>query len=179
MDIDGQNPKQLTDKYDAFPNVSPDAKWIVYVNNANQQTIWKVGIDGGQPVQITDKTSYLPVISPDGKQIACGYEEPNTPLKLAILPIDGGQPIKTLALSIGNPTTNLRWTPDGRAIVYGVTRSGVTNLWAQPVDGSSPKQLTNFTWDRIFYFDISRDGKQIVLSRGTITRDVLLIRDFK
>jgi hypothetical protein len=39
--------------------------------------------------------------------------------------------------------------------------------------------LTNFTSDRIFWFDISRDGKQIALSRGTQTSDVVLISNFK
>ena len=179
MDFDGASPKQLTDRFDVYPYVSPDGQWVVYVNNANKETVWKVAIDGGQPVQITDKHSHWPVISPDGKQIACGYEEPNTPFKLAILPFEGGQPIKTLALPNGIPATNLRWIPDGRAIVYGVTRNGVTNLWAQPVDGSPPKQLTNFTSDRIFFFDFSRDGKQIALSRGTVTSDVVLIGNFK
>jgi serine/threonine protein kinase len=178
MDADGENPRQITNGYDSKPFVSPDGQWIVYVNNANKDTIWRVGIDGGQPVQLTDKTSRWPVISPDGKQIACVYEEPNSPVKLAILPFEGGQPMKTLPLPNGISPT-LRFTRDGRAIVYAVTRGGVTNLWAQPVDGSPPKQLTNFTADRIFFFDFSRDGKQVALDRGTLTRDVVLISNFK
>jgi serine/threonine protein kinase len=68
---------------------------------------------------------------------------------------------------------------DGRAIIYFVTRNGVSNLWAQPVDGAAPKQLTNFPSDRIFWFDFSRDGKQLALSRGTMTSDVVLISNFK
>jgi len=182
MDFDGENPKQLTDRFDGTPNVSPDGQWVVYVNNSNKPTVWKVPIDGGQPVQITDKPSFWPVISPDGKQIACYYiEEPNAPAKLAILPFEGGQPIKTLAVPNVNPGTASRlcWTVDGRAIVYRIVRSGVGNLWAQPVDGSPAKQLTNFIADRIFFFDFSRDGKQISLSRGTVTRDVVLISNFK
>ena len=42
-----------------------------------------------------------------------------------------------------------------------------------------PKQLTNFKTDQIFWFDFSRDGKQLALSRGTQTSDVILIRDFR
>jgi hypothetical protein len=60
-----------------------------------------------------------------------------------------------------------------------VTRNGVSNLWAQSIDGSPPKQLTNFTTDRIFGFAFSRDGKQLALSRGTQASDVVLISDFK
>jgi len=38
--------------------------------------------------------------------------------------------------------------------------------------------LTDFASERIFSFDFSRDGKQVALSRGTQTGDVVLI-DFK
>jgi hypothetical protein len=47
------------------------------------------------------------------------------------------------------------------------------------VDGSPPQQLTNFAFDRVFFFHFSRDGKQVALSRGTLTRDVVLISNFK
>ncbi|PWT91664.1 MAG: hypothetical protein C5B55_07740 [Blastocatellia bacterium] len=185
MDSDGENAKQLTDRIDVTPTVSPDGKWVVYANDANKATIWKVAIDGGPPAPVTDKFSIFPVISPDGKQIACYYAEGlNGRLELAILPFEGGAPSKKLTLPnmpnlIGGIPSNLRWMPDGRTIVYGIAHGGVTNLWAQPVDGSPPKQLTNFTSDRIFFFDFSRDGKQISLSRGTVTSDVVLVANFK
>jgi len=179
MDIDGGNLKQLTDHHDEeVPDISPDSQWVVYEMYLNKSTIWKVGIDGGQPMEITDKYSEKPVFSPDGKQIACLYlAQPAGSQTLAILPSEGGEPIKTLPFT--GPITNLRWTVDGRALVYGMTRNGVTNLWAQPTDGSPPKQLTNFASERIFSFDFSRDGKQVALSRGTETSDVVLISNFK
>ncbi len=180
MDIDGSNVKQLTDKqYDDDPNLSPDGKWVVYMSCLNKCTIWKVSIDGGQPVQVTDKASESPVFSPDGKQIACMYlEQPNAQFKLAILSSEGGPPVKAFTFPTGG-TTNLGWTVDGRALIYGVTQKGVTNLWAQPIDGSPPKQLTNFASERIFSFDLSRDGKQVALARGTQSSDVVLISNFR
>jgi hypothetical protein len=39
--------------------------------------------------------------------------------------------------------------------------------------------LTDFKTDQMFWFDFSRDGKQLALSRGTQTSDVVLIRDFR
>jgi serine/threonine protein kinase/Tol biopolymer transport system component len=179
MDIDGGNLKQLTDHHDEeVPDISPDSQWVAYEMYLNKSTIWKVGIDGGQPTEITDKYSDNPVFSPDGKQIACLYlPQPAGSQTLAVLPSQGGEPIKTLPFT--GPITNLRWTVDGRALVYGMTRNGVTNLWAQPIDGSAPTQLTNFASERIFSFDFSRDGKQVALSRGTQTSDVVLISNFK
>src|SRR5438128_2058410 len=164
MDSDGANARQLTFKqYDEDPNISPDGQWIAYMSCMNKCTVWKVGIEGGSPMQVTDKYSESPTFSPDGKQIACTYlEQPNAQFKFAILPSDGGPPAKTFTFPVG-VKTNLRWTADGRALIYGVTQKGVTNLWAQPIDGSAPKQLTNFASERIFSFDLSRDGKQVAL----------------
>jgi eukaryotic-like serine/threonine-protein kinase len=175
MDVDGGNQKQLTAKSDLSPDCSPDGRWVVYSSSANKDTIWKVGIDGGPPQQLTEKLSFSPAISPDGKQIVCAYlEDQNSPIKIAILPFQGGQPVKTFQLA-GQIGTNLSWTPDGSAIVYVVTNGGVSNLWAQPVNGAQRKQLTDFTSERIFWFDFSRDGKQLALSRGMLTGDVVLI----
>ena len=63
--------------------------------------------------------------------------------------------------------------------MYIDTINGISNIWSLPIDGSAPKQLTNFKTDQIFWFDFSHDGKQLALSRGTQTSDVILIRDFK
>lgn len=179
MDVDGGNQKQLSDKYDLSPACSPDSGWVVYVSTANKDTIWKVGIDGGQAQQLTEKLSFSPAISPDGKQIVCSYyEDQNSAAKLAILPFEGGPPVRIFPLA-GQAGTNLSWNADGSAVVYVVTGGGVSNLWAQPVNGNTAKQVTNFTSDRIFWFAFSRDGKQLALSRGNRTSDVVLISNFQ
>ena len=69
--------------------------------------------------------------------------------------------------------------PDGRSLAYIVTRDGVSNIWSMPIAGGAPKQLTNFTNDQIANFDISRDGKPNLFSRGSTTKDVVLISGFR
>ncbi len=179
IDIDGSNAKQLTQTAeDLDANISPDGRWVAYTSCLNKCTIWKVGIDGGQPVQVTDRYSQGSVFSPDGKQIACRYlDKPNGQYQLAILSSEGGAPIKTFPLA--NGVSNRRWSIDGRALIYGVTQKDVTNLWAQPIDGSPPTQLTNFASELIFGFDLSRDGKQVALQRGTASSDVVLISNLR
>lgn len=73
---------------------------------------------------------------------------------------------------------NLQWNADGRTVFYVDTRSGVSNIWSQPLDAGAPKQITNFKSDRIYGFAWSRDGR-LALSRGNSASDVVLIRDFK
>ena len=121
---------------------------------------------------------------PDGSLIACFYREdpPNSPaIKVAVIPFQGGDPVKVLDLPrpsfSGAP--GLRWTPDGRALTFIDTVGGVSNIWSLPLDGGPPKQLTAFKDDQIFWFDYSRDGRQLALSRGKQTSDVVLIKDFR
>jgi hypothetical protein len=66
-----------------------------------------------------------------------------------------------------------------RASNYIDTINGVSNIWLLPLDGRPPKQLTDFKTDEIFWFEFSRDGKQLAVSRGVQTSDVILIRDFR
>jgi Tol biopolymer transport system component len=72
--------------------------------------------------------------------------------------------------------TQLRWMPDSRGLAYVDTRDGVQNLWVQLLDGSPGKQLTNFNDTAIFAYDWSRTGT-LIISRGVITGDVVLITD--
>jgi serine/threonine protein kinase len=50
------------------------------------------------------------------------------------------------------------------------------------LDGSPPKQVTNFNDakpERILTFDLSRDGKQLLIARGSQSADVVLISEVK
>jgi eukaryotic-like serine/threonine-protein kinase len=175
MDIDGNNPKKLTGG-GYFQDISHDGKWIIY--STPPATLWKIPIDGGDPVRLTEAKALRPAISPDGQLIACNYEDQASgQIKIAIIPVSGGAPIKLLAVSPANGI--IRWTPDGRALAYIVDSNHVSNIWVQPLDGESPKQLTDFKSEQIFNFAWSRDGQQLALSRGVVNRDVVLISGFK
>ena len=186
MSTDGGNLKQLTTggPADRFPKSSPDGRWVVFHSaRSGALRAWKISIDGGEPVRLTDKWTSNPTVSPDGNLVACFYREdqPNAPTKVAIIPFAGGDPVKVIDLPRQSFTSDagLRWTPDGQALTYIDTINGVSNIWSLPIDGSTPKQLTDFKTDQIFWFDFSSDGKQLALSRGTQTSDVILIRDFR
>ena len=91
------------------------------------------------------------------------------------MPTQGGKPEKTVLWPDG---FHLRWAPTGDALTYFREVNGVGNLWTQPLDGSPPRQITNFTSLQIFSYDWTPDGKQLALSRGQETSDVVLITDF-
>ncbi|MCA1630721.1 MAG: protein kinase [Acidobacteria bacterium] len=180
MDIDGGDPKPIAVRgWASVPKSSPDAKWVVYESNVSgKTTLWKTSIDGGEATQLTDRITADPAISPDGKLIACFYY-PGRSVKLAVIPFAGGEPLFEFDVDGGIRDKTPGWTADGRAITYVLNRGGVSNIWSQPLNGGAPKQLTDFKTDLIFAYDLSRDGKQLVLARGTISNDVVLISDFR
>jgi serine/threonine protein kinase/Tol biopolymer transport system component len=179
MDADGSNPKQLTFKNtDSIPRWMPDGRWIIYSSWATgKPMVWKVSVDGGEPVMVLDKYAVAPSVSPDGKMLAVHYwnEQLNSPFGIALFSIDGGEPLKTFDV----PVKLVKWSQDGRALLYCLTRGGFSNIWSQPIAGGAPKQLTDWKQERIFDFSWSQDNRQLVVSRGVITSDVVLINDLK
>jgi serine/threonine protein kinase/Tol biopolymer transport system component len=180
IDADGGNQKQLTQGgTNGAPSCSPDGKWAVFnASHGGDYALWRVPIQGGTPEQLTNYASSYPAVSPDGKWIAFNdYTQPRA-TKIGVIPFTGGQPVWTFDYSVssfaGYPV--IHWTQDGRDLTYIRDQQGVTNIWAQPLDGGPPKKLTDFTTGQIFNFVWSKDGHQLALARGSQTSDVVLIR---
>jgi len=186
MDLNGNNPQALTPgPADAFPTVSPDGKWVIYASQgAAKWTISKVSIDGGNAVQLSDKPAAMPAVSSDNKFVAYLYpdsEDGFAPVnRIGIISIDGGAPVRTFSIQgSGTVTTTMHWSPDGSSLLYTVNTTNVTNIWSQPLDGSPPKQVTDFKDSLMAGFAFSRDGKQLACSRGILLRDAVLISEVK
>jgi Tol biopolymer transport system component len=65
--------------------------------------------------------------------------------------------------------------PGGWGLAYLDSPGGVSNIWVQPLDGSPPRQLSDFKVERIDSFDWSADGRWLAVVRGAETSDVVLI----
>ena len=191
MNIDGGSAKQLTGKGgESFPQITPDGKTVVFTaSGESNKMLWKIQSDGGEPIQLTKiSNGWLlanwAAISPDGKMIACVTKESinEAPMKLSVISIEDGRFLNTFNLKPGVASpfraAVLRWTKDGKAISYNATSNGVSNIWLQPLASGEPKQLTDFSSERIFSFDWSQDGKQLVYSRGIVRNSLVLIEDF-
>jgi len=187
---DGTNLKQLSaGQSDIGPECSPDSQWAYYIDqNANR--VNRVSVEGGTPETLPGtpvphafvKGSRLsfPDVAPDGKSVALLIELGDKSLgqMIAAVPLDAG-PQPHVRLIDPNPaiSDSPRFTPDGKALVYPITQSGVGNLWLQPLDGSAGRQLTNFKTDRIRSFRWSPDGKNIGVLCERVEGDVVLLRE--
>jgi eukaryotic-like serine/threonine-protein kinase len=189
MDADGSNPIRIADEIVATsPQCSPDGKWVIYLRGASVPM--RVAITGEKPPEPIAQSPAVWLgdvlaFSPDGKRIAylAVPQNPNSrsgsqPNRLMVIAFDGGTLLHQFdwpGTSAGEP----RWAPAGGAIDYVLTRNGVSNIWRQNLAGGTPKQITNFESGQIFDFDWSRDGKQLALTRGNESSDVILITNFR
>jgi serine/threonine protein kinase/dipeptidyl aminopeptidase/acylaminoacyl peptidase len=180
MDSGGGNLKELTSgPANQTPICSPDGQWVAYIALVDNGNLWRIPIEGGTATRLSPLTGYALAVSSDGKMVAFTSIEgtvPNIRNLWTIVPSNGGAPLYTLKADV-RAARGLRFTPDGKSLAYVVDERGVSNLWAMPLTGGEPKQLTDFKSDLIFDFAWSRDGKLLALSRGKVSRDVVLLTD--
>jgi len=94
-----------------------------------------------------------------------------------VAPAEGGSPLYTFDAPYG--LTGGRFTRDGKAIAFLLTRNRAANIWEHRLSGGDLVQLTKFTSDDMFAFSWTRDGKQLALSRGLVNSDVVVIEPFR
>lgn len=189
MDVDGRNQKQLTSGEGQTERaqsavLSPDGREVFFIKRGTPQSaIWKVSIDDGDATQVSRLTNAAAEgflsISPDGKWLAYRHvsvkpetanEEGTT--QIGVLPTDGNAEPKLFNLSMRRPM--IQWTADSSAFYYSSGAFNSSILWRQPLDGNKPQKLIEFP-DRVFNFAWSFDNKHLVVARGRLKGDAILI----
>lgn len=191
VNLDGSNLKELSHgKSDQAPRCSPDGKWVYFVNR-NPDHMLRVPLDGGTAEEVpgtkipdTIYGTQAISISPDGKLLAFVLTEASTAMqnsseeKIALVSLDpaaeGARRLISPNPQISGP---VEFTPDGKALAYAVRERGTDNLWLQPLNGSTPRRITNFTAERSRGFGWSPDGKTLAIDRFHNESDVVLLHD--
>ncbi len=180
---DGTDPFRLAAGNLWGATCSPGGDFVFYVSVDRPQKIWRVPVVGGSPKEIGDvrgdQVAGGLTISPDGKLLAYVFAQfgrvPAEGWNIAVSGIEGGPPRKILKAP---EASNLAWSPDGSSLQYLLTKEGATNIWEQSLLGTPPKQLTKFTSGETFTFSWSLDRKSILMTRGSVSSDVVLL-DFR
>ncbi len=182
---DGTNPQKLTSgKLDSFAACTPDGKTVLYSNADN--LLQKVSTEGGSPQKVSDVPVFSRItVSPDGKLAAFVTALINEQKeKVALVSLESSQPPQfreferpRVEFAFSYTIGSIAFSADGKSIIYPIRNGDIDNLWAQNLDGSPGKQLTDFKSEFIRDFDFSFDGKELAIIRGHREADVVLIRD--
>jgi dipeptidyl aminopeptidase/acylaminoacyl peptidase len=126
---------------------------------------------------LVDALAEKATVSPDGSLLAYSYTDRDTKqYKLAVAALTGGQPLRIFEhASVG--FGNIRWTPDGRGLIFTNGISMDLELW--PLAGGAPRTLVEHGDEELFSFDVSADGKRLAYTKGIHTSRLVLISDLK
>ena len=105
---------------------------------------------------------------------AAGHQE-----KIVLLDLATGQSRKMLNFERQRMGFFIRFSRDGKSVVYPFRQNGTDNLWQQTLDGSPGKQITNFKSEQINDFHWSFDGSKLGMVRGHTDSDVVLLQESK
>ena len=170
---------RLTDgEGDVSPSFSPDGRWVVYQRGYADAKLWRIPVEGGDAIRLTEMRGQKPDVSPDGKLISyhtIDSYSATSPWIFGCMPFDGGPMIRKFTFPSTVGQRIVRWIPGGWGLAYLDSTGGVSNIWVQPLDGSAPRQLSNFKAESIESFDWSPDGRRLAVVRGTEMSDVVLI----
>src|SRR6267378_4007242 len=122
VDRSGMQPATIATANLCCPVCSRDGKSVFYVSITQPQKIWQVPITGGAPAEVAEVLGNQLVgrltISPDGKLLAYPYTQyghvPSEGRSVAVVPIDGGPPVKNFKISQDTGTLQWHWPPDGQ-----------------------------------------------------------------
>lgn len=185
VDSEGQNATQLSrsSRDGNWPQFSRDGRDVIYhqTDLNGSYNLWRVPVGGGEPSRLTADLTMHPAVSMKDGRIASWWSRTvaSPQWKIATFAPGGGNPEQIFnPTPAAYPDTTLRWTPSGTGLTYLDHDGGVANIWRQPLDGSPPRKLTNFTSGEIYSLDWSADNR-LLYSRGLTTSDVVLIRNEK
>ncbi len=173
------------------PAISPDGRQIAFsLRQHGHALLYVMQADGTNARVVTDSLDLqgAPAWTPDGQSITSAADDHGVP-HLFRISLDGRSPVSFLqeytanaaahplpALTLTRGARHLALLPGGRALVLLRGEIQHKNLWLIDLQSGAERQLTNLRPDfDIRDFDISPDGREVVLERVQERSDVALL----
>ena len=158
------------------PAWAPDGQSITVAAVVDRvPRLFNVPVDGRSPARLMEEYSVDPVWSPDGKMILYSGPDIGTTFPVKAANADGSAyALADLTLTRG--ARHLTFMGGRRSIVALRGEIRYKNLWLIDLETGAERQLTNFPSDfHVRDFDISADGREIVLEQIQDHSDIVLI----
>ncbi|MBP6672603.1 MAG: protein kinase [Bacteroidetes bacterium] len=177
ISIDGTGLTQLTkDAEDYTPMMDASGHWIVFSSwIRGPQTIMKIPADGGDRIDVTTENGTGPALSKDGSTV---YYISNVGAKnyVSAVSINGGAS-RRLFEAHKNMTSGIKVRPGTGELSYIITKDGVSNIFLHSAAGGTERQFTDFDEHIFQNFEWTPDGRSVVVSRGEVRSDVVILND--
>jgi len=178
MQADGTNARIVTDALDlqGAPAWAPDGQSIISAaDDRGVPHLFRVPVDGRSPALFVQEYSVDPAWAPDGRFVVYSGPDIGTTFSVKAVTAEAAQhPLPALTLTRG--ARHLAFLPGGRGLVLLRGEIQHKNLWLIDLETGAERQLTNLTPDfDIRDFDISPDGREVVLERVQERADVVLL----
>ncbi len=178
MRSDGSNARIVTDSLDlqGSPAWTSDGAWITTAaNERGVPHLYKVPVVGGVPQLFLPDYSLDPAWSVDDRFVLYSERDIGTTFSVkAVTPEGTAYHFPSLTLTRG--ARHLRLLRDARSLVILQGEIQHKNLWLVDLETGAKRQLTYFPagFD-VLDFDISPDGREIVLERVEQRSDLVLL----
>jgi Tol biopolymer transport system component len=178
MQADGTNARIVTDTLalQGSPAWGPDGRSITSAADDHGVThLFRVPLDGRPPAAFVQEYSVEPAWAPDGSFVVYSGPDIGTTFSVKAVTAEGGtRPLPGLTLTRG--ARHLALLPGGRALVLMRGEIQHKNLWLIDLETGAERQLTNLPPDfDLGDFDISPDGREVVLEREQERSDVMML----
>jgi Tol biopolymer transport system component len=179
MQADGTNARVVADSLElqGSPAWTPDGRSITSAaNDHGVPHLFQVPIDGGPPATFFHDYSIDPAWEPSGRFVVYSGPDVGTMFSVkAVTPNGLAQSLPRL-ITLTRGARHLKFLSGGRGLAF--LRGGIEHkdLWLADPETGAERQLTNLPGDfDIRDFDISSDGREIVLERVQERSDIVLL----
>ncbi len=178
MQADGTNARVVTDTLalQGSPAWEPDGRSITSAADDHGVThLFHVPLDGQPPAAFVQEYSVEPAWAPDGSFVVYSGPDIGTTFSMKAVTAEGGaHPLPGVTLTRG--ARHVALLPGGRALVLMRGEIQHKNLWLIDLGTGAERQLTNLPADfDLRDFDISPDGREVVLEREQERSDVMML----
>jgi len=178
MQSDGTNVRIVADSLDlqGAPAWAPDGQSITSAaDDHGVPHLFRVPVDGRSPTPFVREYSVDPAWAPDGRFVVYSGPDIGTTFSVKAVTAEAApHPLPALTLTRG--ARHLAFLPGGRALLLLRGEIQHKDLWLIDLETGAQRQLTSLTPDfDIRDFDISPDGREVVLERVQERSDVVLL----